>query len=1111
MSRLEQLFKKLGYNRNNGLFYLTEVDLWFHKFPYRISRVLRDVMKPDVFFNLSHFSNSRDSEHPEPLNNPFILFFDKPMDEVKNEIPKWTFSFGQAPVIIINSDDFEPLEIYHGYNFAGDERKLLHKIEAEELDFHINKLILGKTWQKFYSKYFKNTPRVDKFLLQNISDARRILIAKNMGGLYPKTANRLIGRLLFIRYLIDRNVSFESEDYIKEGEKLERRKSLLSLLGDKNRTYEFFHSIIKKFNGDLFPLSRKDNSGGFIKEESEVEQRHLNVMYHLFACSSFFKTGKDFEGYMVQPSFFDIYDFDVIPVELISNIYENFLGKAKTNENRIDNIEAFSKSRQKEIKAYYTPPFLVDYILSQTVTPHLERQSEASCKVLDPACGSGIFLVETLRKIIEKEMSVNPLLGANNERLWQLVRENIFGIDIDNEAIEIAIFSIYITLLDYKKPKEIKEFNFEKLKDINLFGGKEADFFNENHPFNEKFKKKVELDFIFGNPPWGIIEASQYNEYIKNRDKREKQENPEKYVKLEIGNREISQAFVIRASDFIMPNKKTKCVFIMSGKNLYNKLKPAKNWRNYLLSKFNLTQVFELSGVNNKIAGGNQLFEAVRQPAAIISYFAADKNEDTSTNIVRHITARPNRFFNFFKTIVIEKHDVKKVQQKYFMESKGGYDWLWKVLLHGNILDFYFIKRLKEQFLTFQQIIDKFNLKINGGLKTIDNQIKPENRKSTKIIQDWKFLDVESNKEFRPFQLAPTKTWGQKAEELALQSDKIYDDMKVGYLPDIYFFEGKKLLFKKGLEAGNNFQAVAAFSESDLVFTSTVCSVKPDKSIDYNPDIDSVLKNIAGLLNSQLFTYFVICSSSSVGVDRTRADFEEFFSFPISLNKQIGDLTIEIQNAYEKLREDPLNDNLQKELENYKEKLTESILNEYHIWENDQEKALIDYAINISIPVLKREEGKKNKSNNIFKDLKIRDQEDKKYLEEYANVFVDHFGKRFNDENKYFIVDIHIANEFIGFHFRLAKKPATGERVFFKIDENEIEMINKIGNLGIYYLSRNLFVQQDIRGFNKDSFYIIKPNERKVWHKAVAYADLSEFVNELVKAEIGKKRLTVKV
>ena len=80
-----------------------------------------------------------------------------------------------------------------------------------------------------------------------------------------------------------------------------------------------------------------------------------------------------------QRALFDIYDFSIIPVEFISNVYEDFIGK----------------EQQAEKGAYYTPKFLVDYILKETVEKHLEKNP--TCKVLDPACGSGIFLVQALR------------------------------------------------------------------------------------------------------------------------------------------------------------------------------------------------------------------------------------------------------------------------------------------------------------------------------------------------------------------------------------------------------------------------------------------------------------------------------------------------------------------------------------------------------------------------------------------------------------------------------------------------------------------------------------------------------------------------------------------
>ncbi len=1116
MNRMDQLFKKLGYERSNGLFYLEDADKWMGKFPYRIGRVLKDIIRPYAFYSPFHGETSTDREHPEPLNNPIILFFNHPDQEVEQNIPRWTFSFSQAPIVIINRDDFEPLEIYHGYHFDGREQPWLKKIDGHDVnieeDFSIINLCTGKTWDILYEKYFKNIPKVDKYLLKNIIDARRILIAKDTaGGISPRTANRLIGRLLFIRYLIDRDVSFESENYIRGETRNSRRSSFEDLLKNKEKTYRFFKAITEKFNGDLFPLIEEEGGVIVYDEEKSVKQDHLDVMYDLFTCSKFFKEGRTWKGYSVQRSLFKFYDFEVIPVELISNIYENFLDKSETADIENKTLQELNKSKQKEIKAFYTPPFLVDYVLSQTVIPHLEKQETASCKVLDPACGSGIFLVETLRKIIEKEMQINPVLTPDNKpmipdkRLWELVRENIFGIDIDSDAIEIAIFSIYITILDYKTPKEIKSFHFERLKERNLFGGRSADFFNENHLFNDIFKNKINLDFIIGNPPWGDIKTSRYNEYINNRNENEKKENPGKHIKLKVSLNEISQAFMVRVSDFVSPGKKTKCVLVVTGKNLYNK--QAKTWRNYFLNMFHLTQILELSSVNNKIVGGNQIFESARQSAAVISYYPAENHEDTSKNVIRHITVRPNRFFNYFKTIVIEKHDVKKVLQKYFIESKGGYDWLWKILLHGNFLDFLFIKRLKEEknYQTFTQLMKDHNLIHKGGLKVKDNSIKQEKRKSTKQIEECDFLEVDSKKEFQPFQICPSQTWKQKAESLALKNE-IYKDGKVAQLPDIHFFKGKKLIFKKGLLAAENFKGVAAFSDSDIVFTSTVCSVKPDIGGELTGEAEDILKTMAGLINSRFFTYFQLATSTSLGIDRTRADFDEFLAFPVILDKKIGQNVIEIQNLYNQLNKMQLpgkKKELTEKIRTLEEEIEKTILKIYDI--SERERALIDYAIDVSIPVLKRGEIRKGQNTNIFSPLNLNNQDHQHYLTQYADVFIDHFGQLFNEEEKYFIVDVHVTSSFIGFHFKITGKPDEDKRVSFKKEANVEDMVNKIGELGYHKSSKDLYVCQDIRGFKRTSFYVIKSNQKKSWHKAAAYADLSEFIEALVKAEIEKK------
>lgn len=1117
MNRLEQLFKDLGYNKSNGLFYLKDSAKWLRKFPYRTGRVLNDIIKPYAFFSLCHGDKKIETDHPAPLNNPFILFFNNPDEDIRNEIPKWSFSFGLAPVVFISMDGH--LDIYHGYDFEGKDRKCLKNIGAENvkkfsLFFSFENLATGRTWQKLYHRYYEKVRTVDKFLLQNIIDARRILIARNTGNLNPRTANRLIGRSLFIMYLIDRNVEFENDEFIKGDNKEERRESFKKLFSNKKSLYKFFGRIMDKVNGDLFPLTEYDSVRNKIyDEEISVFKKHLEVLCHLFSCSSFFEGGKHYKGYQVQPSLFNLYDFAIIPVELISNIYENFLGESKELEDNIDSLEKISHSRQKEIKAYYTPPFLVDYILSETVAPHLEKQKEASCKVLDPACGSGIFLVETLRKLIEKEMQVKPIKGNGNriiiedKRLWQLVRENIFGIDIDSDAIEITTFSICITLLDYKTPKEISSFQFEKLKEINLFGGKNADFFNEEHLFNEKLKSHVKLDFIIGNPPWGKTKDSRYLDYIKERNFREKKETHVELKKLKIGEKEISQAFLVRASDFISPQKIPNCALVVTGKNFYNNSKTTKIWRNYFLSKFNIAQVFELSGVNNKITGGTKVFETAKLPPAIIFYSPAKPREDTSMNLIKHITVRPNRFFNYFRTIVIEKHDFKKVLQKYFMESKGGNDWLWKTFLHGNILDYHFIKRLKNEFSEFSQIMEKYNLKFSGGMRAKDSAVKSDEKKiDTEKYLNWDYLEIDNNRDFEPYSLNPSIKWKTKREEL-IKDKTIRSEGKVARFPK-YFFSGSKLLLKNGLQADHNYGAVSAYSEKNLIFTNSVCSVKIEERTKFSGKAGAILKTMVGIINSKLATYILLSTGASLGIDRSRSVFGEFFSLPVALDKSIGQKAVEIQKKYTELNNRQLPDLkkevLKSEIDKCKEEIEQAIISSYGI--SEQERTLIDYAINVSIPVLKREENNRTKSTNIFDPLSFSNKSDKIYLSQYADVFLEHFGAKFNDRNKYFVIDIHATRNFIGFNFRIIRKPKSGKRVSFKDDLSAVEMINKIGNLGLYCLSTDLYVRQDIRGFNKSSFYVIKPNERKAWHKAVAYLDRVEFIDAIVKAEIKHKK-----
>lgn len=1058
-NRLKQLYEKLGLRKENGLFFLDDADFWIHKFPYRISRILKDVIKPDAFFCLYVNDSETANNHPKPFNLSFILFFDNPSNEVENLIHKQVINFGLAQAVFISKPD--TLDIFHGNDFNLSEIKKLKPLNNVDLNnFTFINQIRGNIFKSIGER--KNT--IDKFLLKNITDARRILVAKDGLNLLPKAANRLIGRLLFISYLIDRNVTFSDQNFIVGKDKAERKDSFRNLILRKEDLYGFFKYLTIKYNGDMFPL-KEENGEQHYNEIDYVNENHLNVLNSLFTCSSFFKGGKKFgTDYVVQQSLFDLYDFEIIPVELISSIYENFIGNSDENEDVI-------LSKQKDIKAYYTPPYIVDYILSQTVSPFLENEKKlnSNCKVLDPSCGSGIFLVETFRKIIEKELSLIGNKKLSDSELWKLIKSNIFGIDIDTDAIDISIFSLYITILDYKKPAEIEKFRFEKLREENLFGGKEADFFNLTHPFNSTIKG---VDFIIGNPPWGNIMDSDYNNYIKQRDFREnKDKAPKEKLKLQIGGKEICQAFLIRSSDFATKEKSPKCSFVVSSKVLYNTASSSKKFRNYFLSKYHVKQVVELSPVNNKIRGGHHIFENARYPAAIITYIPEKNNGNTSNNVIQHITVKPNSFFLLYKTILVEKHDVKRIKQEYFLEKLGGADWLWKTLVYGNVLDIHLIKKLKNKktFKTAKDYFIELGYKQNGGFKLKDGKIK----KDTSHLLQHRFLSAE--KGFRPFFAIPNNTL-----ERYFESENIIDN-KVGYLPNQRYFEGDKLLFKKGvvlkgLQCGeHHFGAVTAFNNEKITFTSTVGSListeKHEKSKEF-------LTAISSIFNSKLFTYFTLNTGASLGVEKSRINFNEFEQFPIVIDDELNTLAKEIAESI----------NSPNIIVENKLKI-ENLLNKLYKLD-DEEQALIDYSMNVSIPLLLRE-----KDSIIFTPLNLNNPNDESYIEDYIKVFNTTFKSRFDKIDKTLQAEVTYSNEFVRIDFKIT----TQKSDIIKQFKNNNDLL---GDLGIYEVCKNLYFQQDVRGFTPSSFYLVKPNERKVWHKAVAYLDSMEFEEEIVKAEM---------
>ncbi len=145
------------------------------------------------------------------------------------------------------------------------------------------------------------------------------------------------------------------------------------------------------------------------------------------------------------------YDFEIIPIELISSIYEEFYHKE--NISRLNTKKGVRQGkRQDDMKTHYTPSVLVEHVLS-----HLLPRERLATKptILDPACGSGIFLVKSYRRIVRYRVQQQEKLSP--EALRQILKEQISGIEINEEAVRVAAFSLYLALLHYREPPTIRK------------------------------------------------------------------------------------------------------------------------------------------------------------------------------------------------------------------------------------------------------------------------------------------------------------------------------------------------------------------------------------------------------------------------------------------------------------------------------------------------------------------------------------------------------------------------------------------------------------------------------------------------------------------------------
>src|SRR5271157_3492523 len=469
-------------------------------------------------------------------NSPLIYFKQVPRVNPSDvaELNQQFWNHGGAPVLVLIAPD--QIHVYSGLCLpvadpqAQDRLPSLVTVIDRVATALREFLISVESGEFFHQKipFFNPDHRVDRDLLDNLKDTREKLDDVTNQRLSPQILDALLCRLVFTCYLFDRDVikpgylsalGFNGASHLKDVLGIE------PLRDAKASLYKLFTRLGQDFNGDLF-------SDDLAAEADLIDDRHIATV------NEFFRGTKVRTG---QRSFWP-YDFGIIPIETISAIYERFL-----------------KAADEHAGAFYTPRFLAEAVLDTALDG---LPSLLGKKFLDPACGSGIFLVGLFNRMAEEWKQANP--EARNDRrareLKELLRKSLFGVDISPTACRITAFSLCLAYLDQLSPRDIQALQ-EKGSALprlvvnpaqdaaDASGGniRCADFFADDVAFT------ADADLVVGNPPWksNATEETPAGQWCKSRAK-------------PLPDMQIAAAFVWKATEHVA-NAGRLCFVLPSG------------------------------------------------------------------------------------------------------------------------------------------------------------------------------------------------------------------------------------------------------------------------------------------------------------------------------------------------------------------------------------------------------------------------------------------------------------------------------------------------------------------------------------------------------------------
>lgn len=497
----------------------------------------------------------------------------------------------------------------------------------------------------------------------------------------------LIGRTLFFRFLCDRRIVTEEN----KAAILPEATEIFASFDTPRNAAAVCGWLDRTFNGDFLPLSRNGDVAFF-------EHAELVTDGALFTHLGAIIRGAQHVGSAYQlPLPWAAFDFAHIPVGLLSQVYEAFCRRWDPTS--------------KETSVHYTPRNIAETLVSEA----FDGLSNASHpKVLDPACGAGVFLVIAFRRLYRHQWE-QTRTRPDTKAIRNILDTQLVGFDISDYALRLAALSLYLTAIELDpNPVPPEALRFKELRNSVLFNHRREGEDPEIGPVigslgshvSNQFDGRFEL--VIGNPPWKSLEekykplAEQFTATSKSvierkgeQDAAARYQNPDNAPDL---------PFLWKSTEWCKLNGRIAMAL------------PARILlKQEQVPQFARETLFRLLEVTGIINGSNladtRVWPNMNQPFMLL--FAINRRPK-SDHVLRFVTSHYDEMLNRRSEARIDSKSSQNIE----IASTFDEAWLWKALTVGTALDVEVVRKLKSS------ITKVWNIDWKNGYQIAEKQEK---------------------------------------------------------------------------------------------------------------------------------------------------------------------------------------------------------------------------------------------------------------------------------------------------------------------------------------------------------------------------------------------------